>query len=172
MIKEDVIIETQPEVEYDYTEDYETQRDKPMPSLDHSLIQARLSQLLMNKYGKQYSFPSELDLEFQPKGATPDLCIYPKIKRDLKRDEPVIKMKEPPISLVEIISPRQALDDITEKARSRYFPNGVKSVWIVLPQLETIVLLTPGMDTSYFNKGEFYDPATDIRLSIEEVFDV
>ncbi|MCC6723184.1 MAG: Uma2 family endonuclease [Saprospiraceae bacterium] len=157
----------------DYLEtDYETERGKPLPSLDHSLIQARLSQLLLNNYGKQYSFPSELDLELAPKGATPDLCVYPKMKRDPQVDEPVIKMKEPPIAVVEIISPKQALDDITEKARLRYFPNGVKTVWIVIPSFKAIVLVVPGLNTTYFNKGEFYDPATNIKLSIEEVFDI
>ncbi len=170
MIKEDVFIEPQPQIEYE--EDYETQRDKPMPSLDHSLIQTQLSFILKRDYNAQFSFPSELDLDIAPKGATPDLCVYPKMKRDPQVDEPVIKMKEPPIAVVEIISPKQALDDITEKARLRYFPNGVKTVWIVIPSFKAIVLVVPGLNTTYFNKGEFFDPATNIKLSIEEVFDI
>ncbi len=152
--------------------DYEIQRNKPMPSLDHSLIQTQLSFILKRDYNDKFSFPSELDLDFLPRGATPDLCIYPKMKRDLKKDEPVLKMKEPPLTVVEIISPKQALDDLTEKSRLRYFPNGVKSVWIIIPSFESILLVVPGLDTSYFNKGEMLDPATGISISIEEVFDI
>lgn len=153
-------------------EDYEIQRNKPIPSLDHSLIQSRFSHLLLRDYDKQFSFPSELDLDLLPKGATPDLCIYPKMKRDPKKDEPVLKMKAPPITVIEIISPKQALDDIADKARLRYFPNGVKSVWIVIPAFESILLVLPGLDTAYFNKGEMLDAATGIKVSIEEVFDI
>ena len=167
-MKEDVFSEESQVVETDY----EIQRDKPMPSLDHSLIQTQLAFILKRDYNDKFSFPSELDLDFLPKGATPDLCIYPKMKRDLKKDEPVLKMKEPPLTVVEIISPKQALDDITEKARTRYFPNGVKTVWIVIPAFEAIVLVVPGLDTTYFNKGDMVDPATGIKLSIEEVFNI
>ena len=103
---------------------HEIERDKPLPSLDHSLVQTQLSFIFVRDYNGQFSFPSELDLDFSPKGATPDLCIYPKMKRDLKKDQPIIKMKEPPLTLVEILSPKQALDDITEKARAVFPQRG------------------------------------------------
>jgi len=159
-------------IEPELETDYEIERDKPMPSLDHALVQARLLFLLMRDYSTDFSFPSELSLGFLPKGSTPDVCIYPKIKRDLKNDEPIIKMTVPPLTAIEIISPKQALEDIIGKARNIYFSNQVKSVWIIIPSFEAIMLVFPGMDTTYFNKGAFHDPATDIRLSIEEVFDV
>jgi len=57
---------------------YELERNKPKPSLDHSMIQLQLGYLLKRDYTNQFSLMSELALETLPKGTTPDICIYPK----------------------------------------------------------------------------------------------
>jgi Uma2 family endonuclease len=151
--------------------DYEIERGKPMPSFNHSILQTQISFLLKRDYGKEFTFPSELDLAFVPKGAVPDICVYPKMKRDYKHEEDIVKMTQPPITAIEIVSPGQILEDVVSKARKIYFPNDVKSVWVVMPSLETIVIIDPNLDTTFFNKGELFDPANNIRLSIEEVFE-
>lgn len=150
--------------------DYEIERGKPMPSFNHAILQTQLTFLLKRDFNKNFTFPSELDLGFVPKGAVPDICIYPKMKRDYKQED-TIKMTQPPITTIEILSPKQALDEVVAKARDIYFPNGVQSSWVVMPSLETIVLIDPNLDTTYFNKGELFDPVTNIRLSIEEIFE-
>lgn len=149
--------------------DYEIERDKPMPSRNHSLIQTRILVLLDKDYGEHFSFPSELDLEILPKGATPDICIYPKMKIDLD-DSDVIKMTELPLTAIEILSPKQALDDLVEKARKRYFPNGIKSVWLVFPSLRTFALVTPENPVRYFTEGVMTDPATNIKIDVQKAF--
>ncbi len=150
--------------------DYEIERGKPMPSLNHSIIQSRLGFLLMRDYDAQFSIPSELELEFLPKNAVPDLCIYAKLQIDLSED--IIRMTVPPLTAVEILSPRQVLEEVLAKARKQYFPNGIKSVWVVIPSLKTVIVITPDLKPTYFTEGELFDPATGIRLTVSEIFQV
>jgi hypothetical protein len=97
------------------TNTYEKERGKPIPSLDHSLIQLRLGHVLLRDYDKLFTFVSVLSFELSPKDATPGICVYPKMSRQIGRQADVIKMKEPPIITIEILSPTQALDTVIEK---------------------------------------------------------
>ena len=150
--------------------DYEIERGKPTPGRNHSLVQSQLVFLLKRDYSTQFSIPSELELEFLPKNAVPDLCIYPKMQVNFKTDDDVIRMPNPPLTAVEILSPKQALEEVTTKARKQYFPNGIKSVWVVLPSLETVIVITPDLDLTYFTEGELFDPAINVRLTVSEIF--
>ncbi len=152
--------------------DYELKRGKPMPSKHHSIIQLQLGYILKRDYGKQFQFLSELDLGFKPKGATPDICVYPKMQLDFKKDADEIKMTEPPLTTVEILSSEQALNELIFKVQNIYFPNHVNSAWVIIPRLKSIVLFLPGQDEQYFNSGKLKDPATGIEVSVPEVFEV
>jgi Uma2 family endonuclease len=125
----------------------------------------------LDAFADNFTILSEADLDFKPKGATPDLCIYPKMHVDFSDDD-VIKMQEPPITAIEILSPKQALEDIVSKARKIYFPNQVKSVWVVLPSLRSIALLHDAKsDPQFFTSADILsDPATGIQLNIGEAF--
>ena len=149
--------------------DYEIERGKPMPSLNHSLVQTRLGFLLMRDYYDRFSIPSEVELEFLPKNAVPDLCIYPKMQVNFT-EEDVIRMTQPPLTAIEILSPRQVLEDVIAKARQQYFPNGVQSVWVIFPSLKTVAILTPDLNPTYFTEGELFDPAINVRLTVSEIF--
>lgn len=149
--------------------DYEIERGKPMPSRNHSLVQSQLAFLLKRDYGKEFSIPSEVEIDFLPKNAVPDICIYPKMQVDFKEDD-VIKMPDSPITAIEILSPKQALEDVVAKARRIYFPNGVKSVWVVMTSLETVAVIAPGIEPKFFSSGELFDPATNVRLTIKDIF--
>lgn len=151
---------------------YEKQRGKPMPSLHHGNIQAQISFLLRRDYFNDFQSISELSLNFEPKGATPDLCIYPKMSFDYAKDDDEVKMNEAPLTTIEILSPKQALEGVITKIRKVYFTNGVKSAWVVLSPLKTIALLLPEKEPAFFTSGKISDPATGIELSIEEVFEV
>ena len=72
--------------------DYEIERNKLMPSLNHSAIQINLGAELRNRYIHQYRLVSELSLELSDWPSVPDICIYPKMQIHLKKD--VITMKE------------------------------------------------------------------------------
>ncbi len=150
--------------------DYEIERGKPMPSRNHALIQGRLT-VLLDTYSDDFTIFPEVDLDFKPKGATPDLCIYPKMHIDFS-EEDEIKMKEPPITAIEILSPKQALEEVILKARKIYFANQVQSVWVVLPSLRSIALLQDAKsDPQFFTSADtLSDPATGIQINVGEVF--
>jgi hypothetical protein len=152
--------------------DYELKRGKPLPSKHHSCIQSQLCFILMRDYGKQFQLFSELDLDFKHKFATPDVCIYPKMKFDYEKDEDVIKMTEPPLATIEILSPEQPFYKVISNIRQLYFPNQVKSAWVIIPVLKAIILLVPEQETKYFNSGKLLDPTNGIEVLVQEVFKV
>ena len=149
---------------------YEQERGKPMPSKNHSIIQGNAYFELRNQYGNQFDiFPElSLDLILGEPGAVPDLCIYDKTPRDWDND--VIKTKVPPLLAIEILSPRQVFDDITDKIKNIYFPSGMKSVWVVLPKVQSVMLFRPNQKTEMFNQGILKDEASGFELDIDKIF--
>lgn len=148
--------------------DYATERNKPMPNIIHGAIQTKISFLLQTNYSDKFIFPNELSLETTP-GSTPDICIYPKRKLDIKAVK--AKEKEPPITTIDIISPNQSINEIMHKAWDLYFPMGVQSAWIVIPEFKAIQVVLPNDEKHYFDEGTLTDPVTGIQVSIEKVFE-
>jgi Uma2 family endonuclease len=152
---------------------YKLERNKPMPSLDHSLIESQLGFILRRDYRNEYTSMTELSLETLPKGSTPDICIYPKMNRELGKQPDVVKMTQMPLTTVEILSSTQSLSSIIQKIKEYYFPAGVKSAWVIIPELLAIVLYSPDKDDyEWFKSGKMTDPATGITVDVKEVFDV
>lgn len=147
---------------------YEQERGKPMPSKNHSLLQMEIGFELKTQYGKQFDIFPELSLDLTTGGAVPDLCIYDKTPRNWQVD--VIKTKNPPLLAIEILSPRQAFDDITDKITNIYFPAGMKSVWVVLPKVESVMLFRPNQKTETYNQGILQDTASGFELNIDKIF--
>jgi Uma2 family endonuclease len=146
---------------------YELERGKPMPSKNHSILQLRIARLLMNRYDTEYDFLSELSLVLTTGKATPDISVYPKLTIDWLHDE--IRVSDPPLAVIEILSPKQGLQDVTEKI-DLYFGAGVKSCWVVIPTFQTIHIITPDKQVATFTAGTLTDPGTGIQLVMEEVF--
>ena len=144
-------------------------RGKPMPSRNHSILEVRISHQIMEKYESDFDVLTELDLDLLAGPAIPDICIYPKMQFNWEDDD-ILKMTTPPITAIEILSPRQAYEVLVKKIRSIYFPSGVQSAWIVMPSVKTIQLFVPNAPVSYFNDVIFHDPTTDIRLDLTQVF--
>lgn len=147
---------------------YEIERNKPMPNYAHSLLQAQIIFLLKTYYGDQFNFPSELSLDTSP-GSTPDICIYPREKVNLKKL--AAKKSEPPLTTIEIVPPSQSNNEIMKKAWDLYFPMGVKSAWVVIPEFKGILVVLPNDEKHYFDKGLLKDPTNNIELSIEKIFE-
>lgn len=156
---------TAPEIELS---DYEIERGKPMPNRIHGTIQLKLGALFYTQYAAQFQFVSELSLATTPP-STPDLCVYPKKKLRLREVE--AKETEMPLTTIEILSPSQTLEQLQEKAWNIYFPMGVKSAWIVVPELKAIQLLLPNDEQHLFYKEILTDPATGIQIPVEKVFE-
>ncbi len=149
--------------------DYEIERNKPMPSLNHSIVQGYLVTALNLRFRQKYSIASELSLDLYEWPSVPDLSIYPKRPLDFKNDQ--VKVKEPPLCVVEIISPSQSLNLLTEKARD-YFEHGVKSCWLVMLPLTTICVFSSPDDYTFYRAHEtLRDEVLDISLPLKEVFE-
>jgi Uma2 family endonuclease len=149
--------------------DYEIERQKPMPSFNHSVIQLNLGAELRYRYKDSYRIASELSLDLSDWPSVPDICIYPKMPLDLRND--ITTVTDPPLCAIEIISPSQSLHELVDKA-ARYFQHGVRSCWIVLLPLANIYVFTSPDDYEIFRAGDtLRDPALDISLPLKEVFE-
>ncbi len=148
--------------------DYEIERGKPMPSLNHSAIQANLIKEFV-PYWSKYRVASELSLDLSEWPSVPDLSILPKQPLDLAND--TIAVSEAPLCVIEIISPTQSLHELTAKARS-YFAHGVRSCWIVLPPLRNIYVFTSPNEYQMFKANEtLHDPVLGVSFPLQEVFE-
>ena len=147
--------------------DYEIERNKPMPNRIHGAIQSALIIQLDRSCSGRYQLISELSLDSTPP-STPDLCIYP--QKQLNVRTVAAREQEAPITTIEIISPSQSLNELMHKAWDIYFPMGVQSTWIVVPELKGIHILLPNDESCFFNTGTLTDPATGIQIPVEEVF--
>lgn len=148
---------------------YQIERNKPMPSKNHSAIQSRLIIALGKKYDEKYEFYSELSLAMPDvKPAVPDLCIFPKENLDLLNDE--IKVTDAPITAIEILSPKQGIEDIKDKFFNIYFPAGVKSAWLIIPTLRSVHIFTPDKQFVSYNSGKLTDKACGVELELDDFF--
>ena len=149
--------------------DYEKERNKPMPSKNHSITQKRLIINLDKQLGEKYEVFPEVEIALKDsKPTVPDISIYPKMKIDFLEDE--IRMSEPPITTIEILSPTQSVDELKNKIFKTYFIGGVKSAWLVIPTLKTIHVFTPDRKNVVFNTGILQDPTTNIQLDLKNIF--
>ncbi|MEO1259870.1 MAG: Uma2 family endonuclease [Bacteroidota bacterium] len=170
-MKEDTFQDVVPTNEGGYSSDYETQRDKPMPSYNHSILQLKIGTLLYNYYGKEFTLGSETDLDLPnaSRPTVPDISIFEKRKPSLSND--TLKVKEPPLTTIEILSPKQDLENVKDKIFNNYFPAGIKSAWVVVPTTRTVTIYTPDEKFVTYATGKFTDGATGIALDIDEVFE-
>lgn len=146
-----------------------TDADEKMSSFNHSLLQSHLAYLLQMAYRQQYSILTELDFDFASGKTRPDLCIMPKRKADWLEDEIIVQ--QVPITTIEILSPEQSLNSLTERIYKKHFPAGVKTVWLVVPTVQTVSILLPNRQQLNFAQGQVTDPVTGIQLALDEIFE-
>ncbi len=133
---------------------YEIERGKPIPSLNHGIIQSNLCFAILAKYRKNYSVISELSLDLpENRLMVPDLCIYP--KRAYNGFQDTIRVTEPPITAIEILSPTQGAEELAVKFEA-YFAAGVKSCWFVQLLLDTIFIISPDKKDFRFPRRNAY----------------
>ncbi len=147
--------------------DYEKERGKPMPSLNHGIVQTALIGAFLSS--KEHSVVSELTLEL-PDGhrLTPDISVYPRLRPDYNHDK--IRMTVMPRLVVEIISPGQGWQDIVDKL-DLYFAHGVESAWLVQPGAKMIAIYqSTAVPPQVITSGEAKDPVTGLTARLEEIF--
>ncbi len=136
-------------------------------SVNHSRTIQRVSTYL-ERYDDLYDILPELEMKLNGKPVKPDVSVYPNLPEDWDTD--VIFITEPPIIAVEVLSPKQAMTDITDKINNIYFPAGVQSVWIIVPLLQTITIRTPDGKKITFSEGTIKDPITGIEIPFDQIF--
>lgn len=131
------------------------------------LILVNLIVHLRKQYKEQYAILPSIDISFPNQDFTCDLGIFPPRKIDWLNDLPRV---EPPISAFEIVIPTETAEQLTDAIRTYYFPNGVKSAWIIAPNQQSITLIQPEGSTQVFTQGIVCDSATGLTVSVEEIF--
>lgn len=148
--------------------------DEKMSSFNHAELQSHLAFLLRTAYRQQYSILTELDFDFASGKTRPDLCILPKRRADWLEDEIIVQ--EVPLTTIEILSPcdgppEQSLNSLTERIYKKHFPAGVKTVWLVVPTVQTVSILLPDRRQLNFAQGQVTDPVTGIELPLSAIFE-
>ena len=147
-------------------EEYEQERGKPLPSLNHGVVQAKLSFALISAYQDQYLVGSEITLATEPP-LTPDLIVSSERQLDWLRDE--IRVAEAPLTVFEIVTPSQSINEFIPRIES-YFRFGVKSVWLVHPPFKQVVIFRPDKELQVYNEGEVVDRALGFKIALSEIF--
>ena len=148
--------------------DYELARGKPIPSLNHSIIQQNIGSELRNRLRPTHTIASELNLELDGKKMVPDLAVFPKLTPDMQHD--ILWVQQAPLTTVEILSPKQDLDSLLEKARL-FLAAGVKSCWIVLPAVGTLAVFTgPTTYRSFTNGSAVVDEVLGVEIPLADIF--
>ncbi len=148
--------------------EYEIERGKPIPSKNHSIVQGNIYFLLRQKYEEHYRILTEVSIMIDEKERIPDVSVYPLMDFTPGNDE--IRLTTMPLVAIEILSPTQQLTDLIVKSY-RYFEAGVKSYWLVLPDLTSIyVFSAPNEYEVYAKKGILRDAQLDIELQLEDIF--
>jgi Uma2 family endonuclease len=147
--------------------DYEKERGKPLPSLNHGFVQSLIVGLFL-EHRDRLTTITELSLDLGGLLVTPDVCVYPKMDVDLTRDQSVVN--EAPLLAIEIQSPTQSTQDMMDKAREM-IDAGVQSVWIVQPTIHTVTLIDETIVPNTVTEGTFTDPATDVTVTLDDIFD-
>ena len=145
--------------------DYEIERGKPMPTLQHAAAQTSLIFQFYPQAG--FRVFSELTIGLGGTKFTPDLSIYPFETVDYTEAEGLRTV--PPLVCIEIISPSQSTVELIAKSKV-YFAHGVKSCWIVDPALQAITILQPGELRRIVDSGIATDPATGLTVGLAKVF--
>lgn len=147
---------------------YELERNKPMPSKLHSIIQSNLIGLFFVHYNDIYRVYSELSISLEGWDSVPDIAIYPKEEEDFRED--LIQLTKVPLGVIEILSPTQNMQELISKAE-KYFQHGVLSCWLVFPLLKNIYVFESREAYQIFkHEEELTDNRLNIKLPLERVF--
>ena len=148
---------------------YEIERNKPMPTLLHGAIQLNIGYELKTKYPKQFRLASEVLLDTQPNGSTPDIVAYPYSELDFQNDPS--RRTDAPLLSIEIQSASQSTKDMTSKLEP-YFSFGIKSCWIVVPELKAVIVYDSPYHYNFFHEKDMIkDTVLDIEILVEKIFE-
>lgn len=136
-------------------------------SLNHSRLIHRISVALL-PYEDKYDILPELEFELAAGRLKPDVAVVPRQQYNYRRD--VLRVAQPPVTAIEIISPTQSFDYLVGKIQDQYLPSGVQSAWLVLPSVGSIYLFLPDQPPQAFTSGILHDPAAQVDVALADIF--
>ncbi len=92
--------------------DLDAHQTEDVLSVNHSYLTYTLTKAL-SRYDQQFSIMPELEFELTTGRVKPGIAIRKKLSINWFND--TIRFAEPPLVAIEILSPRQALADLTDK---------------------------------------------------------
>ncbi|RKZ44977.1 MAG: hypothetical protein DRR16_30460 [Candidatus Parabeggiatoa sp. nov. 3] len=156
----------------------EAEEYQDVGSLNHSIVQTRMAGFLLND--ERFTAMVELSLDARQidlsqfglkakEELKPDICLYPNSVGLKRRD--VLRMPEMPLLAIEVVSPKQGIDDILAKFDA-YFALEVKSCWLVTPTLQIVTVYSEPDNFKTFDKmaTEVIDDILDIRVPLQKIF--
>jgi Uma2 family endonuclease len=135
------------------------------PSYNHSYLAYKIAKAL--DQGEKYNIHIEMTLDIGGTDYIPDIALCQKREIDFLHDK--IKTEEIPVLIVEILSPKQSVNEITDKFEI-FFQAGVKSCWLVIPPTKTVVVFHDINRPAAYSAGCFTDPASGVEVSVEDMF--
>jgi Uma2 family endonuclease len=147
--------------------------EKEMPGARHGGINSRLNRILGNhvvahELGEVYVKAS---FQIGPNERIPDLAFVSAARLPAE-GEPETKWPMPPDLAVEVISPNDFYEKVHAKALE-YLAAGVKQVWLVSPENQTITVYRSAVDIMAFPpEGELVseDLLPGFRCSLRDIF--
>ena len=137
-----------------------------MPSKNHGATQANLI-VELAKF-REFRVYSELSLELDGHPITPDLSLYSREPLDMRHD--IIRLTDPPLLTVEILSPTQGSHPVMEKVE-QYLKAGVKTCWVVNPPTRTVTIYSAdGSDRTFLAGQQAVDPSVPVTVDVSAVF--
>ncbi len=132
-------------------------------SRNHSYLQTILGAELLKL--EKFTVYTELSLDINGKEYKPDLALYPLEQQPLDFLEDELRMTDMPLCAIEILSPRQFMESITDKFKV-YFAAGIQSCWLVIPTTRMVLVYHDMQNIKPFNAGKIVDEALSIELPL------
>ncbi|MEZ4726082.1 MAG: Uma2 family endonuclease [Caldilineaceae bacterium] len=152
----------------------EEQEIDDMGSFNHSLVQGNLAYSIRSHSGFSAFIELSLDASSLDKALfptikdelIPDVCAYPKTPII---DLDILQMREMPLLVIEVISPRQGGHSIVQKFQA-YFALGIHSCWLVDPTTAVVRVYSPNKPPITFASGDVIDDVVNLRIPLAEIF--
>lgn len=135
------------------------------PSFNHSYLAYRIAKSLDKE--EKFNIHIEMTLDIEGADYVPDIALYKKQQIDFLHDK--IKADTIPVLIVEILSPKQTVTELTEKFEI-YLQAGVQSCWLVIPPTKTIIFFHDMQQPVSCSSGRIADSVINIDVQIEEIF--
>ena len=146
----------------------EIEEDRPMPSLNHSIVCQNLGGELY-QFRDKVSVHQQLSLNLDGWQTIPDICAYPlnDMPRDWMSDEDECTL--PPSLVVEVLSPKQNLQPLLDKVKN-YLRHGVKTCWVIIPGAGTLSVYPQSGPSHAFAEGFVKDEDLGVQVLLSKIF--